>query len=569
MLKTHNPIKQQQIEINMMTKLNKLVLIILCISSVNAFSQNIKNYVDGELLIRLNEGVNTIDLNQYSNIELKQQSLISKHMNIWKFNFNEGLIEINDAINLLYTNKNVHTVQKNHIIKHRATPDDTDFGNQWQYSQTNNKDIDADLAWDITTGGLTSSGDTIVACVIDDGAKFDHPDLAPNLWVNYNEIPNNNIDDDGNGYIDDVRGWNAYDSNDNPAHSNFWEGHGSAVAGIVGAKGNNGEGVAGVNWNVKLMIIKGGGQESDAISAYSYALENRKLYNSTNGEKGAFVVCTNASWGVDGGQASSAPLWCAMYDTLGNHGILSTGATANANTNVDVDGDLPTQCPSDFLITVTNTNQQDTKVTSAGYGTTTIDLGAPGANAYTVSDDQSNGYSGFGGTSGATPHVTGTIALLYSVHCSTFSDLYKTNPKLAAEKVRDFILEGVDANTSLDGITTTGGRLNVNNSVLLMYNEYSCITVGNEEKSLSSNSINLYPNPIADESVNINYNSDSNEASGYLTISDMTGKVIFTKNLNLITGNNVINIDLSDISNGMYNMTIVSGSNSETVRFVK
>src|SRR5690606_36199811 len=143
----------------------------------------------------------------------------------------------------------------------------------------------------------------------------------------YHEIPNNGIDDDGNGYVDDFLGWDADAADDDITGGTFGGGHGTPVAGIVGAKGNNGIGVTGVNWNVKLMIVVGGGNEAQAIAAYSYPLSLRKLYNQTGGQRGAFVVSTNASWGIDFTQASTAPLWCAMYDTLGAYGILNAGAT--------------------------------------------------------------------------------------------------------------------------------------------------------------------------------------------------------------------------------------------------
>lgn len=535
--------------------------------ATSVFSQEKKNYVEGDLLIQVsdNHEVNSIT-SQFSNLNMSKGTLISKDMNIWKFHYSNEEISIDEAIEKVYANNNIVTAQRNHIIEHRATPNDSEYDQQWQYNQANDKDIDADLAWDETTGGLTANGDTIVVCVIDDGINFSHPDLIPNLWRNYNEIPGNGIDDDGNGYTDDVRGWNAYDSNDDPAHSGWWEGHGSAVAGIVGAKGNNGQGVAGVNWDVKLMIVKGGGQEAQAIAAYSYALANRKLYNSSNGANGAFVVATNASWGVDNGQASSAPLWCAMYDTLGRHGVLSAGATANANTNVDVDGDLPTQCPSDYLITVTNTKMDDIKETQAGYGTTTIDLGAPGSGTWTV-DQGGNGYAAFGGTSGATPHVTGTIGLLYSVACSNFATLATTNPRLAADKVRDFILNGVDANASLDGITTTGGRLNVNNAVQALITDCPNL-LGIEEQTEVISSLTSYPNPLNGSNFTIEFTSELN-AKTNIEIIDITGKVVYLNSFSTVTGFNKLNLNLSDLAKGMYQVKMVTNEQLSTLKLVK
>ena len=261
-----------------------------------------------------------------------------------------------------------------------TTPNDVEFPNQWQYINTEQSggsqgaDIDVDLAWDVTTGGLTANGDTIVVAVLDDGIDLNHSDFENNLWVNHAEIPNNGIDDDENGYIDDYRGWNSNQDNDNIAGG----GHGTPVAGIVGAKGNNGTGVAGVNWNVKVMVVKNDFNTSEAgvLAAYSYPLAMRQQYNESNGTRGAFVVSTNASWGVDFGRPEDAPIWCSYYDTLGTYGILNCGATINGNVNVDEEGDLPTACSSDFMISVTNMNHFDNKVQGAGYGLETIDLGA-------------------------------------------------------------------------------------------------------------------------------------------------------------------------------------------------
>lgn len=541
------------------------VACMLCLSIV--YGQEKKNWVSGEVLVQLVVGADAEALTkEFSTIELSKPELISRHVNIWKFSFNPEKSNIDMAIRKLYQSDVVITAQRNHILKHRATPNDTQYSQQWQYFQANDKDIDADQAWDVTTGGTMTTGDQIVVCVIDDGVRLNHPDLTANLWTNTNEIAGNNIDDDGNGFVDDVRGWNAYTNNDDVSHiAAQGEGHGSAVAGIVGAKGNNGQGVAGVNWDVKLMVVKGGGQEAQAIAAYSYALENRKLYNSTNGQKGAFVVATNASWGVDFGQASQAPLWCAMYDTLGNHGVLNAGACPNANTNVDTQGDLPTQCPSNYLIAVTNTNQSDNKVQQAGYGTNSIDLGAPGEGAYTV-DQFSTGYAGFGGTSGATPHVAGTIALLYSAPCANFANLAKSNPKLAAEKVRDFILGGVDANTSLNGITTTGGRLNVNNAVQALMSSCNSLSVGENQMELTE--INLFPNPVTGDFLNVAVSSTNFNDVG-VEIYDLSGKVIFSDKTTVEKGKNMIQLSLPSLANGAYQLKLSTDNWSEVKRFIK
>jgi serine protease len=319
--------------------------------------------------------------------------------------------------------------------------------------------LDADLAWDITTGGVTASGDTIVVCVIDDGLSLTHPDFAGNVWVNRAETPGNGRDDDGNGYIDDYRGWNFSRNNDNISNNGS---HGTEVAGIIGARGNNGIGMTGVNWNVKLMIVGGDnvpGTEAQAIAAYSYPLTMRRRYNASDGRQGAFVVATNSSWGAPNSFARDAPLWCAMYDSLGTQGILNVGATANTNVNVDVKGDLPSTCPSDYLIVVTSLNDKGELVQDAGYGIQNVDIGAFGENVWTTKKPDT--YGSVRGTSFAAPQVAGAIGLLYSVPCPGFAALYKSDPKTAAVLMRQYILQGATPKSGLANYVATGGRLNL------------------------------------------------------------------------------------------------------------
>ncbi len=316
-------------------------------------------------------------------------------MNIWLIKYNPDRVSDLEILNQVKSNSAVKEVQFNHYVELRegvaykefnvpltdrsTTPNDTRFNEQWALNNTgqtgglNDADIDAPEAWDFTTGGLTALGDTIVVAIIDGGCDLNHQDLS--YWINWAEIPNNGIDDDSNGYIDDHRGWNAYNNNGNVS-SDF---HGTHVSGISGARGNNNLGVSGVNWNVKTMPIAGAsGDEATVITAYGYVHEMRSRYNETNGTQGAFVVSTNASFGVDFGQPANFPLWCAIYDSLGVQGVLSCGATANNNVDIDVVGDIPTGCPSPWLISVTNTTHNDVKNGGAAYGLTTIDLGAPG-----------------------------------------------------------------------------------------------------------------------------------------------------------------------------------------------
>ena len=425
----------------------------------------------GYVLLQIEKGIALKDIlsSNSSRIQgtLIPDRIISERLGIYLVRFDYSRINERSLLSQFRADRNVLVAQFDHLLTQRDIPDDPKFNNQWQWFNTGqtggtaDADIDADIAWDTSHGGVTAAGDTIVVAIIDDGLDYNHEDIAANAWINHHEIDGNGIDDDENGYIDDIHGWNAYDNN-----PDVWgQDHGLNVAGMIGAVGNNQIGVTGVNWNVKLMIIVGGSPESSAIASYAYALEERILYNESNGEKGAFVVATNSSWGEDFGQPADAPLWCAFYDTLGVHGILSAAATANLNIDVDAVGDLPTACPSEYLLSVTALNASNQRTFSA-YGLTNIDFGAPGEDIYTTR--RNNGYGTTSGTSFASPVAAGLVALLYSAPLPGFAQLSHTNPSAAAQFIRDLIFEGVDPIAGLDGTIRFGGGLNAGNSMNLM-----------------------------------------------------------------------------------------------------
>ncbi len=455
----------------------KLLLALLLLPTFFALAQSSLRHKAGELLVSLHPFAKIENLQ--ANLQARygenlrcEAKLVSETMNIWHITYDNRVVGEEDIRAQVQQNKAVKIVQYNHELQFRNTPNDSLLGKQWQWINTTNSssstadaDIDAELAWDITTGGVTPKGDTIVVAIIDDGISLSHPDLKPNLWRNKNEIAGNGLDDDGNGYIDDVRGWNVETGNDNVDVGN----HGIEVAGMIGAKGNNNKGVTGINWNVKLMSITIKTiDEANAIAGYAYALKMRKLYNQTGGKKGAFVVVTNSSFGIDNGMPQDAPLWCEFYDSLGVQGILSVAATANQDFNVDIKGDIPTTCTSDYLLTVTGSTPKDQKA-SAGYGKISIDVAAPSTGVFTTLGNSQ--YSAASGTSFASPIVAGLTALMYAAPCSNFAQLSKQNPAAAALEIKKAIMAGVDSLVAFDTNTASSGRVNAFKAIKKLTNE--------------------------------------------------------------------------------------------------
>jgi len=455
-------------------------------------------YIPGHVIIQINEDV---DIEKFTNQLPAQYGFsvnrqLSKIMRAWLLEFDIETLGQLEALRLMYDYPEVSIAQNNHIVEVRATvPNDPDYGDQWHHKNTGQNggtlgaDIKSEEAWDITTGGKNANGDDIVVCILE-GVDFSHNDLQDNHWTNTDEIPGNGIDDDNNGFIDDINGWNV--GNNSGDLTTGATGHGTNVAGMIGATGDNNVGVVGANWDVKMMNVIGYSTNSEAsvVSAYEYPLVQRQRYNATNGEEGAFVVSTNASWGIDNANPDNYPIWCAFYDTLGKYGILNCGATSNSNINVDVSGDMPTACPSQFMVGVGRSDRNDNF--QGGYGATTINLAAPGVNVTTTANG--NGYTSTTGTSFSSPLTAGVIALMYSIPCPNFMSIVFSDPEAAADLVFNALMDGTDERPALVGNFVTGGRLNAKNAIDLLMEEVCsvCSTPSDIETSaISANSATI------------------------------------------------------------------------------
>jgi subtilisin family serine protease len=304
--------------------------------------------------------------------------------------------------------------------------------------------IDAQDAWSLTTGA--TGANRVVVAVIDTGVDYTHPDLASNIWTNTGEIAGNGIDDDHDGFVDDLHGYNFVSNNGTPMDDN---GHGTHVSGTIAAVGNNGVGVAGVNWSASIMPLKfldstGSGYLSDAVRAINYVTMERTQH-------GVNVRVINASWGGGGFSASMQ----TAIQAAGDAGIMFVAAAGNSGTNNDTSAQYPANYTSPNVISVAASDQNDKLASFSCYGATTVDLAAPGVSIYSTVPN--NRYAVYSGTSMATPQVSGVAALAWAY-----------NPNATVAEVRNAILQGVDQISSLSGKVASGGRLNAYHTLQLL-----------------------------------------------------------------------------------------------------
>ena len=349
-------------------------------------------------------------------------------------------VEREEAMRRFTSNPTVDYAEPNWIYTHDATSNDPYFTNEslWGMygdvsSPANQYGSQAAEAW---SAGHTGSN-TVYVGIIDEGVDHRHPDLDGNMWVNPFD-PADGVDNDGNGYVDDIRGWD-FNGNNNTTYDGKGDDHGTHVAGTIGAEGGNGIGVAGVAWNVELITVKflgqTGGTTANAVKAVDY-LTDLKTRHGLN------IVASNNSWG---GGGYSTSLYGAI-ERAKTANILFIAAAGNSGVDTDSSPHYPSSYNNANIVSVASITSGGAKSSWSNYGETSVDLGAPGSGIYSTLPE--NTYGSYSGTSMATPHVTGAIALYRSVHAAS------------AANTKSAVLGSVVATASLAGTTVTGGRLN-------------------------------------------------------------------------------------------------------------
>ena len=401
-------------------------------------------YVEGELLIRYLSDFKADDremVHSMTGVMTLETDFIVPNLELIRLPYGAQMAQAIDYFQklpgVLYVTPNyIVEIQAGIFWKRPPSPKpDPQFGAPYFYLSYGVDKVQAPKVWEkFTVGSLD-----VVVGVIDTGIDYRHEDLAGNVWKNPKEIPNNGLDDDQNGYIDDIHGWNFYNNTNDPFDDNQ---HGTHISGIIGAMAGNRIGTIGMSPKVSLMACKflgsdGRGTTSTAIRAIEYALKN-----------GAKIL--NNSWG---GPRFSQPL----LDTIKSAermGVLFVAAAGNYDRDSDEEPLYPASYDAGNIISVASSDSRDHKSEFSNYGRISVDLAAPGSAIYSTLPNGS--YGNLDGTSMATPHVSGAAALIWA---------YRQD--LSLYDLKDLILKSVDPIDSMKEFTVTGGRLNVYNALAL------------------------------------------------------------------------------------------------------
>src|SRR5688500_7632849 len=347
-----------------------------------------KIYADGELLVKFKNGtasaaveanneIGAVDLEQFPELKLQRIKLPAG-------------VCFEQAISRYKNMSGVEAVQSNYSYRLAAVPNDTRYSELYGMTK-----ISAPAAWELATGGAN----TVVA-VIDTGIKYNHEDLAANIWTNPGEINGNGTDDDGNGFIDDFYGYDFFFNDSDPLDEH---GHGTHVAGIVGAVGNNNLGVAGVNWNVRIMTIKI--YDNDGFGTTSAMLINAYNYVRMMKNRGVNIRVTNNSYGGCDEACGYDQATKDAIDALGNAGVLQVFAAGNAGANSDTSPQYPAAYNSPWIISVANSMPTDILNGSSNFGAARVDLAAPGPSILSTIISDANYGTLFGTAMTAPPYA--------------------------------------------------------------------------------------------------------------------------------------------------------------------
>lgn len=411
-------------------------------------------FVPNEILVKFKKGISETSRSKaFSKISGSvSERILTKMMQ--RFGDDDGIYLVHTPLAVLDAISKVKSIdveyaEPNYLYQHDVVSNDTYFtnGSLWGMygdgtSPANQYGSQAGEAW---AAGHTGSSAVYVG-VIDEGAMYNHEDLVGNFG-NPKEIAGDGIDNDKNGYVDDHYGWD-FDGNNNTTFDGVDDDHGTHVSGTIGAKGGNGKGVAGVNWSVTMISAKflgrRGGTTANAIKAVDYITDLKS-------RDGLNIVATNNSWG---GGGFSQGLQDAI-ERANTANILFVAAAGNDGNNIDASTSYPASYPNDNIISVAAIDKNGGLASWSNYGSASVDLGAPGVGIYSTLPAKSgknivSSYGSYSGTSMATPHVTGAVALYAS-----------NNPGASAATIKVAILNSAVATPSLSGKTVTGRRLNV------------------------------------------------------------------------------------------------------------
>lgn len=410
-------------------------------------NNGLRDYAPGEVIVRFKPDIsaNKIEFREkIKNAHLKVSPLIKIKKNETQMGLsNTELVSLPDTISVdqailqYYQDPDVLYAEPNYRLYGFSTfPNDPSYNLLWHLDNTGQNrgvidaDIDAPEAWDKTQGS-----NSVIIAVIDTGIDYRHDDLEENIWQNSDEILNG-IDDDRNGYVDDIRGWDFVNNDNDPIDDN---GHGTRCAGIIAAQGNNDVGGTGVMWHAQIIPLKildsqGGGRDippgawaTDLVTAISYA----------SNQHADIMSLSLGSYGYNQ----------AIKDAIDDSDALFVCAAGNDGTNNDIDPLYPASYTSNNILSVAATDNRDVRAAFSNYGATSVDVAAPGVSI--TSTSPGNSYYEGSGTSFATPQVAGLAGLI------------KTRlPLWTAFQIKDQILYNVDTLPSLQGITVTGGRIN-------------------------------------------------------------------------------------------------------------